>query len=334
MSSPQTQTKSRVRRHNQWTREKMVLFLRELAATQSVSTAAKAVGMSRTAAYALRNRMMNTPFALGWEVALEMGMHQLVHAVMDRALNGVEEQRWYHGELVGTVRRYDNRLAQWILENPWRVGRSQVAREYVASDFEALLERIEAAGLGGGRAAARAGLAARRCGRGRTRRGALYRAKLVRRRCRARGQGPGPALTFSFPLSAVQGEKGPEMAQMRAVAPVGRCGRGVNPVRFSQQRKCYNSRSASAGLARSSGREPASAKDRISTSPPPSTASTRGQSGSQSNSNMWTVTAQATELPSTSATPASMAASRPYSASCRVSNWRRLAPSTRRMTLS
>lgn len=148
MSSPETGSKPRARRHNQWTRQKMVAFLRELAATQSVSLAAKAVGMSRTAAYALRNRMMDTPFALGWEVALEMGMHQLVHAVMDRALNGVEEQRWYHGELVGTVRRYDNRLAQWILENPWRVGRSQVAREYVASDFEALLERIEAAGLG------------------------------------------------------------------------------------------------------------------------------------------------------------------------------------------
>ena len=70
--------------HNQWTRARMVAFLRELAATQSVSAAAKAVGMSRTAAYNLRNRLQGQPFALGWEVALECGMHALAQAVMDR----------------------------------------------------------------------------------------------------------------------------------------------------------------------------------------------------------------------------------------------------------
>jgi hypothetical protein len=135
-------------RHNAWTREKMVAFLRELAATQSVAHAAKAVGMSRTSAYNLRNRLQGSPFALGWEVALEMGMHQLAHAVMDRALNGVEVQRYFQGELVATTRRFDNRLAQWVLENPWRVGRHQIAREYSGQSFDALLERIENASLG------------------------------------------------------------------------------------------------------------------------------------------------------------------------------------------
>ena len=135
-------------RHNQWTRAKMVGFLRELAATQSVAAAAKAVGMSRTAAYNLRNRLQGQPFALGWEVALEFGLHALAQAVRDRALNGEEVPLYYHGELVGTTRRYDNRLAQWVLENPWRVGRHQIAREYSAGAFDALLERIEHAGLG------------------------------------------------------------------------------------------------------------------------------------------------------------------------------------------
>lgn len=134
-------------RHDQWTRPKMVLFLRELAATQSVSAAARHAGMSRVSAYRLRNRLRNTPFDLGWEVALEMGFHQLAHAVMDRAINGVEEQRFYHGELVGTVRKFDNRLSQWVLANPWRVGRAQVAREYSAEAFDRLLERIEFASL-------------------------------------------------------------------------------------------------------------------------------------------------------------------------------------------
>lgn len=142
-----TPSRPRKPRHNQWTREKMVLFLRELAATQSVALAAKAAGMSRTSAYNLRNRLQGTPFALGWEVALEMGMHQLAHAVMDRALNGVEVQHYYHGELVATSRQHDNRLATWVLENPWKLGRLQVAREYSSAAFDTLLERIEAAAL-------------------------------------------------------------------------------------------------------------------------------------------------------------------------------------------
>ena len=128
--------------HNQWTREKMVMFLRELAATQSVSAAARAVGMSRTAAYNLRNRLQGQPFALGWEVALECGLHALGHAVLDRALNGEEVPHYYHGELVGTTRRYDNRLARWLLANPWKLGRHQLAREYSGQAFDALLTRI------------------------------------------------------------------------------------------------------------------------------------------------------------------------------------------------
>ena len=77
-------------RHNGWTRARMVGFLRELAASQSVAFAAKSVGLSRQSAYALRNRLAGTPFALAWEVALEAGLQQLAHAVMDRAVNGAE----------------------------------------------------------------------------------------------------------------------------------------------------------------------------------------------------------------------------------------------------
>ena len=150
MPTPNQSPPSRARRkprHDEWNREKMVLFLRELAATQSVSHAASAVGMSRTSAYNLRNRLQGTPFALGWEVALEMGMHQLAHALMDRAVNGSEVQHYYHGELVATTRRHDNRLAQWVLENPWKVGRHQIAREYASGNLDALIERIETASL-------------------------------------------------------------------------------------------------------------------------------------------------------------------------------------------
>ena len=136
-------TPARTVRHNEWTRARMAGFLRELAASQSVSQAAKSVGMGRQSAYRLRNKLAGTPFALAWEVALEAGLQQLAHAVLDRAVNGEEVPHYYHGELVATHRKYDNRLAAWLLDNPWKVGRQQVAREYVAHGFDALLERIE-----------------------------------------------------------------------------------------------------------------------------------------------------------------------------------------------
>lgn len=130
-------------RHNEWTSSKRATFLRELAACQSVAAAARAVGMSRPSAYKLRNRLQGTPFALGWEVALESGYHQLGQAVMDRALNGVEVPHYHRGELVGTTVKHDNALARWVLDNPLKVGRQQIEREYSAEGFDLLLERIE-----------------------------------------------------------------------------------------------------------------------------------------------------------------------------------------------
>jgi len=130
-------------RHNHWNREKMVAFLRELAASQSVAQAARSVGMSRQSAYKLRNALVGTPFSLAWEVALEAGLQQLAHAMLDRAVNGVEVPHYYHGELVGTSRQFDERLAIWIAGNPWKLGRHQVAREYSAEGWDYLLERIQ-----------------------------------------------------------------------------------------------------------------------------------------------------------------------------------------------
>ena len=145
-AAPESSAATRGPRHTDWTREKMVAFLRELAASQSVKQAARSVGMSRQSAYRLRNRLARTPFALAWEVALESGLQQLAHALLDRALNGVEQRHYYHGELVGTSRRYDNRLATWLLANPWKVGRHQAARELVGDNWDTLLEQIEAHG--------------------------------------------------------------------------------------------------------------------------------------------------------------------------------------------
>ena len=121
----------------------MVGFLRELAVCHNVSQAARSVGMGRQSAYKLRNRLEGTPFALAWEVALETGLQQLAHALMDRALNGEEVPHYYQGELIGTSRKYDNRLAAWLMENPNRLGRELGARPAAAREWETLLARIE-----------------------------------------------------------------------------------------------------------------------------------------------------------------------------------------------
>ena len=61
--------KPREPRHGEWTRAKMAGFLRELAATRSVSRAAVAVGMGRQSAYKLRKRIAG--FAKAWDEVVE-----------------------------------------------------------------------------------------------------------------------------------------------------------------------------------------------------------------------------------------------------------------------
>lgn len=58
----------RTRRSGEWTCAKAVTFVVTLAATQSVTLAARRAGMSRKSAYALKSR--DRAFARAWEAAL------------------------------------------------------------------------------------------------------------------------------------------------------------------------------------------------------------------------------------------------------------------------
>jgi hypothetical protein len=53
-----------------WTAQRQLAFLDVLARKRSVSTAAKAVGMSREGAYRLRSRSDGALFAALWDIAL------------------------------------------------------------------------------------------------------------------------------------------------------------------------------------------------------------------------------------------------------------------------
>jgi len=135
-----------------WDRQKMADFLRMLAATHSVSQAAASVGMSRQSAYKLRARLKGEPFDIAWETAFRHGYDNLAHAALDRALNGVEVPHYHKGELVGTSRRYDERLTVALLMMRNRfgsptAGRFGAAVEYMSEHWDELLERVECGDL-------------------------------------------------------------------------------------------------------------------------------------------------------------------------------------------
>ncbi|WP_296681247.1 hypothetical protein [Novosphingobium sp.] len=76
-------------RHDGWTVPRQSAFLRALCVTGSVSSAARMVGMSRKAAYALRARAGAESFAAAWNRALGEGRERAFDWLMERALNGV-----------------------------------------------------------------------------------------------------------------------------------------------------------------------------------------------------------------------------------------------------
>ncbi|GAA4643032.1 hypothetical protein GCM10023115_09920 [Pontixanthobacter gangjinensis] len=134
-----------------WDAARMVTFLEALGATQSVAGAARAAGMSRQSAYRLRQRLRDTHFDLAWEVAFHHGFDQLAQAALDRAINGVEVPHYHGGELVGTSRRYNERLTMAMLANRSRAAPDRfggMMNEW-AGDWDGLLERVEADGPDG-----------------------------------------------------------------------------------------------------------------------------------------------------------------------------------------
>ncbi|WP_417321071.1 hypothetical protein [Erythrobacter aureus] len=139
---------SHTARHDGWTPAKQAAFLRELGATHNVSAAARAVGMSRQSAYRLRARLRGTPFDKGWEAAFVSRFDVLAEAALDRALNGVEVPHYYNGELVGTSRRYDERLTLALIAMRGHFVRPPIddgnpASAFETGDLAALADRVE-----------------------------------------------------------------------------------------------------------------------------------------------------------------------------------------------
>lgn len=105
--------------------------------------------MSRQSAYALRARLKGEPFDLAWQSALVCRFDALAEAAMERALNGVEVPHYYKGELVGTSRRFDERLTIALLAMRASLAPgappypSHPSARFAGYDFGRLVARVE-----------------------------------------------------------------------------------------------------------------------------------------------------------------------------------------------
>ncbi|WP_296676376.1 hypothetical protein [Novosphingobium sp.] len=130
-----------------WTPQRQRDFLEALAGSGSVSGAARSVGMSRESAYVLRRRADARGFAQAWDAARLLAAEHLVDLAWDRAVQGELRPLVWHGEVVGEVRHYDNRLLlgliaqnRKVLAEQGLIAPSEVTAA-VAADWPAALDR-------------------------------------------------------------------------------------------------------------------------------------------------------------------------------------------------
>lgn len=102
-------------RHDGWTPQRQVDFIRALATSGCVDSACKRVGIGKSAAYALRKRNGAESFRSAWDAALDQAIERLSDDAYSRAIHGVATPVFYKGKQIGERRRYDERLTMFLL---------------------------------------------------------------------------------------------------------------------------------------------------------------------------------------------------------------------------
>ena len=120
-------------------RDTQVRFVAALAQWGNVRAAAQQAGVSRGHLY--RMRRASAEFRTLWDAALVLARTQVEEVLADRALNGVQETVFYHGEEIATRTRYDSRLLLAHLARLDRIeARGDVYR--AVREFEERLEDL------------------------------------------------------------------------------------------------------------------------------------------------------------------------------------------------
>ncbi|MBU7580262.1 MAG: hypothetical protein KAF27_07285 [Porphyrobacter sp.] len=118
---------------------KQAVFVKTLAQWGNVRAAALQAGVSRAHLY--RMRRASEPFRKLWDAALVLARPQVEEVLADRALNGVQETVYYHGDEVATRTRYDSRLLLAHLARLDRIA-ATAGVHGVVQDFDAAVERL------------------------------------------------------------------------------------------------------------------------------------------------------------------------------------------------
>ena len=126
-------------RHDGWHRELRVKFLEALAQTGNVQASAYFVQRTRQSAYDLKRR--DPDFARGWLAALVLAREEAQDKLQERAIEGIEEEIFYHGEVVATRRRYDSRLLLAHLARLDKIA-EQIPAQRGAARFADMLDAI------------------------------------------------------------------------------------------------------------------------------------------------------------------------------------------------
>lgn len=98
----------------EFTPEKREKFLKKLREWPNVARAARQCGVSRQTVY--NHRRSDDEFAAAWDEALDEGVDRLEEEAERRGFKGVMEPVYYKGEKVGTIRRYSDTLAIFLLK--------------------------------------------------------------------------------------------------------------------------------------------------------------------------------------------------------------------------
>lgn len=112
------------------TPERQAAFCAALAASGgSVTRACEAVDISRMCAYGWRND--DPVFAEDWDKAKAIGLEALEDEATRRAYEGVAEPVFYLGQQTGTIQKYSDTLAIFLLKG----GKPDKYRERVSSEI-------------------------------------------------------------------------------------------------------------------------------------------------------------------------------------------------------
>ena len=125
----------------EFVRARQVVFLENLSVTGSARSAACAAGVSHQSAY--RARRGQGHFRLAWDAALVAARAHAADTLACRAIDGIEEKVFYHGEEIATRTRYSDRLLLAHLARLDKHAADGATRAF-AEDWDAAMARFAA----------------------------------------------------------------------------------------------------------------------------------------------------------------------------------------------